>query len=83
MKYAEKMAKSADPVDSRLLNIYRIRKAHQINMQLGFNNPFSTEKSMRVKRSFSSILNKEIVIPLSEREKHRRKSVMTSYGNQS
>ena len=39
MDLAEIMVKSDNRVDQRLIDIYRIRKAHQIGINLGFSNP--------------------------------------------
>ena len=40
MKFAERMTKSTNKVDNRLINLYRIRKAHEKGLQYAFNNPF-------------------------------------------
>ena len=39
MNLAENMVESHNRVDQRLIDIYRIRKAHQIGINFGFNNP--------------------------------------------
>ena len=39
MDFAEIMVESENRVDQRLIDIYRIRKAHQIGINFGFNNP--------------------------------------------
>ena len=41
MAYAKRMAQSSNTVDQRLLNFYRIRKAHQKGIHLGFDNPLA------------------------------------------
>ena len=37
-KYAEKLAKSEEKVDQRLIDLYMIRRAHQIGSHFGFDN---------------------------------------------
>ena len=39
MDLAEIMVKSDNRVDQRMIDIYRIRKAHQLGINLGFSNP--------------------------------------------
>ena len=41
MQYVKKMAQSSSKVDNKLINLYRIRKAHSMGIHLGFNNPQS------------------------------------------
>lgn len=36
MDYVKKMTDSNNKVDKKLLNLYRIRKAHQLGIHLGF-----------------------------------------------
>ena len=73
MKFAEKMTKSDDKVDNRLINLYRVRKAHQMGIHLGFNNPYIDNERNRAQFNFDKVLKDDIFIPLSTEEKEWRR----------
>jgi hypothetical protein len=62
MDYAKNMTMSVDKVDERLINIYRIRKAHQMGIHLGFNLQ-NSRKPNRVTTNFAALLKSDIMIP--------------------
>ena len=78
MTYAERMTKSDNKVDNRLINLYRIRKAHQTGIRLGFNNPYFDRVKNRVRCNFAEIIKDDILIPLSQKEITRRKTLAAS-----
>ena len=46
MDYAKRMALSSNQTDQKFMNLYRIRKAHEAGIYLGFSNPGSTDAAM-------------------------------------
>ena len=75
MNYAERMTKSDDKIDNRLINLYRIRKAHQTGIRLGFNNPYNKKSKQRLQLNFAKIIKDDFYIPLSQKEIARRKTL--------
>ena len=55
MEYAKNMTMRVDKVDGRLINIYRIRKAHQMGIHLGFNRQ-NSRRPRRVTTNFASLI---------------------------
>lgn len=43
MHYAKKMALSSNRTDQKILSMYKIRKAHERGIHLGFENPGASE----------------------------------------
>ena len=53
MDYAKRMALSSNQTDQKFISLYRIRKAHEAGIYLGFTNPGSADAEMEKKRKFS------------------------------
>ena len=65
MEYVKCMTQSTDKVDSRLIELYRIRKAHQQGIMLGFKNPSAGRMRNIGKIDFTTIIKDDLMIPLS------------------
>ena len=48
MHYADQMIQSRNKVDNRLIDLYKIRKASQQGLHLGFKNPAAEYKQFKI-----------------------------------
>ena len=81
MDYAKSMTLSVDKVDERLINIYRIRKAHEMGIHLGFNRQVQ-RKERKVMTNFSGILKSDILIPSKSYMQKKKSSTNATNGGQ-
>ena len=52
MHYAKRMALSSNKTDHKILNLYKIRKAHERGIHLGFENPGAVKAEIAKKIGF-------------------------------
>lgn len=52
MHYTERMALSSDKTDQKIINLYKIRKAHERGIHLWFKNPGPSEAEIKKERGF-------------------------------
>lgn len=60
MDYAKRMAMSSNKTDQKLINLYKIRKANELGLTLGFNNKGAGKgemvKKRRLTRQFTALM---------------------------
>ena len=54
MAYAKQMASSIDKVDERFINLYRIKRAHQMGLHIGFKDLNISRRNSKLRRPTQS-----------------------------
>ena len=54
MAYAKQMASSIDKVDERFINLYRIKRAHQMGLNIGLKDVNISRRNLKLRRPTQS-----------------------------